>query len=147
MKEKNTSNTDIIYLIKNLNKLLQNDFNSRLEQYGLTCHQGRVLFYLNKKVNIEHKVVHQNDIEKDFNLTKSSVSGLVKRMVANGLIDKKIAHPYAELTPSEKAVSIVDTVFNEKTVTVDKLMKGLSKKQVKILNETIQQMISNLESK
>ena len=100
---------DIIYYIKVLNKLMTADFTKRLNEHGLTCQQGRVLFYINHRVKDGFEV-HQNDLEERFNLSKSTVSGLVKRMEKNELIIKINNHKYCSLLPSEKGKAIVNQV-------------------------------------
>ena len=65
---------DIIYSIRMLNKYLSQDFDNRLAEYGLTGHMGRILFFINGRTNIDNVEVIQADIEKEFQLSKSTVS-------------------------------------------------------------------------
>lgn len=135
---------DVISYIKFLNKLLTLDFDKRLSEYGLTCQQGRVLFYIYRKTN-EGLEVHQNDIEKQFNLSKSTVSGLVKRMMKNDLINKNQSHPYCTLTPSEKGCGIVDNIHKNRLKTTNKILQGFDEKQQKEINNLLEKMIKNME--
>ena len=135
---------DIIYYIKVLNKLMTADFDKRLNEHGLTCQQGRVLFYINHRVK-EGYEIHQNDLEQRFNLSKSTVSGLVKRMEKNGLIIKNNNPPYRSLLPSDKGKAIVDQVHGNRIKVLEKLMDGINKEKQQEMNKLLKQMIENME--
>lgn len=135
-------NHDILFLIKRLNKLIDQDLDARLATYGLTGQQGRVLFFINRKVNIEHVEVHQNDIENEYHLSKSTVSGLVKRMEKKGIITIEKQHPYAILKPTEKAKDILCHLRTNKDKAVNTLLKDIDEKHTK---ETLLKMIENME--
>ena len=98
---------DIIFLIKYLGKLLDKDLDARLSEYDLTGQQGRMLFYIAKRTNIDKEEVHQNDIEQEYHLSKSTVSGIVKRMEKKGIISIEKQHPYAVLKPTEEGECII----------------------------------------
>ena len=101
-------NANIIFLTRELNKLITMDFDKRLDSFGLTSHQGHILFYLNRKTNIEGHEVHQKDIEEEFHLSKSTVSELLKRMEKKGLIIKIGTRPLYKLKPSDEGLKIID---------------------------------------
>lgn len=136
---------DIIYLIKHLDKLLQIDFDQRVSHFGLTGSQARVLFFINRKVNIEHVKVHQNDIQREFSLTKSTVNGLISRLLKTGYIIKRNAHPYVELEPTEEGKQILDQIRLGKNETIEKLFKGLPEEdKVNTINK-LKILIENLK--
>ena len=136
---------DIIFLIKYLGKLLDKDLDARLSEFDLTGQQGRILFYIAKRTNICKLEVHQNDIEQEFHLSKSTVSGLVKRMEKKGVISIEKQHPYAVLKPSEKGECIIHQLIDKKTDVDNKLMSGLTKEQQTILKEELNKLIENME--
>lgn len=139
------SEQDLLFLIKYLNKLLAMDFDKRLGEYDLTGSQGRLLFYLNKKVFIEGEVIHQNDIEKRFGLSKSTVSSLVDRLAKKELIERVNDKPFVSLVPTEKGRCIVNHFHNTHEQTIEKLTSGLDKTAVENMISNIKLLIKNLE--
>lgn len=141
--DKKIPEKDILYYTKSLNQLITADFNKRLSDCGLTCQQGRVLFYINR-CNVDGVDVHQNDIEKRFNLSKSTVSELVKRMQKNDLIEKVNNPPYCVLKATEKGKSIVDNIHQNRQRTIDKLLDGFNQKEHKELLQMLERLIENM---
>lgn len=135
---------DILLLIKFLSKALDADFDKRLSEYGLTVTQGRTLFYITRQ-NCKKNVVHQNDIEKQFNLSKSTVSGLIDRLVKKGLIKRVNDSRYVELVPTEEGISIVSHFHNNRQKVVEKLTKGLSPETVEEMKGNIKLLIKNVK--
>ena len=142
--ENQKQNEDIIYLIKCLDKELAKDFDKRLAEFGLTGQQGRVLFFIKCQTK-NGIVIHQNDIEKNFNLSKSTVSGLVDRLVKKGLIERVIESPYVCLVPTEKGKNIVETIHSHKDQTIKKLTRNLSPEDVERMTQNIKLLISNIK--
>ena len=136
---------DVLFLVRKLNKDLSNDFDKRLNEYGLTSQQGRAVFFINKRVNFDHVDVYQVDLEKRFDLSKSTVSGLVKRMEKNGLITIKKEKNRSSLVPTEKSLQIIDNLHERRTITIDKLFKDIDENQRKEIIESIKKLISNIE--
>lgn len=135
---------DIIYYIKSLNRLLTKDFDKRLSEFNLTSQQGRILFYIFRN-NLNNKDVHQVDIEKQFHLSKSTVSGLVKRMEKNGLINKIQSHPYHSLVLTDKSRGILDNIHKNRIKIVEKISQGFSEEQQKQITNTLEIMVKNME--
>ena len=136
---------DIIFLIKYLGKLLDKDLDARLSEYDLTGQQGRILFYIAKRTNLDKEEVHQNDIENEYHLSKSTVSGIVKRMEKKGVISIEKQHPYAVLKPSEKGECIIHQLIEKKTDVDNKLLDGLDEQKRTILKEELNKLIENME--
>lgn len=136
--------SDILFQIRHLNKCLKKDFDERLASYGLTGQQGRILFCINGCYEIK-KEIHQNDIEECFQLSKSTVSEMVTRMTANGLIEKISAKPYFSLVPTDKGRSIVNEIHASKKEVINKLFAGLSEDDIENITKYIQKMTENIE--
>ena len=136
---------NIIYLTKQLSKLLSQDFDKRLSEFGLTSHQGHILFFINKKVRIDGIEIHQKDIEEEFHLSKSTVSGLIKRMEKRGLIIKKEIHPYYVLEPSKEAIKIIDEIHNGKEETINLMLKGFDENERERIYNNLLKMINNMK--
>ena len=130
--------------IKHLSKCLKRDFDERLESYGLTGHQGRILFCINKCYE-DKRDVHQSDIEECFHLSKSSVSEMVSRMVSNDLIKRDGTRQCYSLIPTEKGKSIVNEIHESRKEVVEKLFNGFNEQDISNITKYIQIMISNIE--
>ena len=136
---------DIIYLIRHLAKLLQADFDDRVAKFGLTGAQARILFYINRKTNIEHIEVHQKDIEQEFCLAKSTVNGLVSRLLKTGFIIKKNIHPYAVLETSESGIATIEKIHKGRDDAINKLFQGYTEEEKESTLERLNRLIDNLE--
>lgn len=136
---------DILLLIKFLSKTLDADFDRRLSDYGLTATQGRALFFITRKTDVKKETVHQNDIEKKFGLSKSTVSGLIDRLVKKGLVERKTESRYVELIPTNEGISIVNHFHDNRQLLIKKLTKGLSDKEVEVMKENIKLLTKNVK--
>ena len=134
---------DIIYLIKYLQKLIDADLDKRLEFYDLTGQQGRILFFIHKKTEFDQVEVHQNDIENEYHLSKSTVSGLVKRMEKKGIITIEKQHPYAILKVTDKAKEILCHLRKHRDEAEEQLLKSINNKE--LLLKELRTMIENME--
>ena len=76
---------------KKINDLIEKHINNSLKEYNITLSQGRVLSYLQRN---KDRNVSQKEIEKHFNITHVTVSGIITRLEHNGFIkvdrDKRI---------------------------------------------------------
>ena len=135
---------DIICLIRHLGKLLQADFDNRVAEIGLTGAQARVLFFIIRKTD-EGEEIHQNDIEKEFSLAKSTVNGLVSRLLKTGYIIKKNVRKYSVLTPTTEGIAAVDKIRQGRIETVNKLFSGYSEEEKAETLKKLNILIENLE--
>ena len=136
---------DIIFLLKYLNKLLDCDLDKRLAEHDLTGQQGRILFYINREVNCLGKEVHQNDIEREYHLSKSTVSGIVKRLEKKDIITIEKQPPYAILKPTQKGRDIICHVHMHRDETIAELTKDMSDEDKKAAIKLLNKMITNME--
>lgn len=143
--EKNSQQEkDILVLIKELGKELKSDCDRRLEEFGLTSVQGRVLLHIAKWTD-RGQEVHQNDLEKHWNLSKSTVSGIVARLEKKGLICRENARPNVILKVTEKGMCIIEHIVIKRNDTMNKLLKGLSPKEQKTMIQNIKRLIDNMK--
>ena len=142
---KENRKTDPLYLINYLHKLIDQDLDKRLSEYGLTSQQGRILFFVSGKTRFEGIEVHQNDIENEYHLSKSTVSGLVKRMEKKGLITIEKQHPYAILRPADKGLEIIRHLVKHKDEVIDCLLKDINETDKAQLMQSLLIMINNME--
>ena len=132
---------NLFYLIRYLKKLIDKDFDARLSEHGLTGQQGRILFF------IYHcdKEVHQNDIENEFHLSKSTVSGLVKRMEKKGFIEIKKQHPYAVISVSSLGRDVINHLAAKRIDAIEQLTSGLTEEDKQKVCEYLIKLIKNME--
>lgn len=143
--EKWNCREDIIYLTKHLAKLLDADFDKRVSEIGLTAAQARCLFFINRMNRFEHLEVHQNDIEREFCLAKSTVNGLISRLLKTGYIIKKNIHPYAILEITDEGIAAIEKVKQGRIGVINKLFSGYTEEERQITLEKLNKLIDNLE--
>ena len=136
---------NIIFLVIYLHKLIDKDFDAKASSLGITGQQARILLYINRMKNCEQKDIHQNDIENEFHLSKSTVSGLVKRLEAKELITITKQHPYAIVELSERGKDIICHLIEHRKENIDQLTKGLDEKDKKVACEYLVKLIENME--
>ncbi len=120
---------EISLLVRVIAKEFRSDFQMRLNDYGLTAQQGRILFLINCRRN-EGLTTRSVDIEKHFALTKSTVHGLVERMIRANILYK---NQYA-LNLTEYAESIIHFVLEKRSECLEKLFVNLSEEEIDTLS-------------
>ena len=143
--EKWNPREDIIYIIRHLSKLLQADFDRRVAEIGLTGAQARMLFFIIKQTKDKGLEVHQNDIEKEFSLAKSTVNGLTSRLLKTGYIVKRSVNRYAVLEPTQEGINAADKIKNGRVETINKLFTGYTEEEKTITLKKLNILIDNLE--
>ena len=136
---------ELLGLIRYLNKQLNLSFNARLENLGLTSQQGRIIFFIHFHTVVCDEIVKQSDLEHSFRLSKSTISGLVKRLTNNGFIEKADAHHHYAITLTEKAKLIITNFQKANEATRETLLKGFSKEKQEEMKRLLKQMIANME--
>ncbi|MEY7999683.1 MarR family winged helix-turn-helix transcriptional regulator [Clostridium sp. Mt-5] len=76
---------EIIKIFKNINSVLRCKFQEFARQYGFTAPQLTVIFHLYKMPGMT-----LNELSNHLMLTKSTVSGIVKRLVNQGIVIREI---------------------------------------------------------
>ena len=134
--EKRSKKEELIPLFRIIDKEFKKDFERRLSQYGLTAQQGRLLFYINWN-NKEGNKVRQVDIEKNFQLTKSTVHGLIDRMEKANLVIKKKEKNNQYIEISNDCKKILEDVFSQRMECLNKMTQGLSDEEIDILHSLL----------
>lgn len=96
---------DILFLMRLANRQMRLYFNNAIDRYNLTSQQANLLIFLTRQ-NANGEVVHQQDIEKWYRLSKSTISGMIDRLVKRGLVKRIIDGRYANIVPTEEAIRI-----------------------------------------
>lgn len=140
--EQRSKKEELIPLFRIIEKEFKKDFEKRLSKYGLTAQQGRLLFYINWNIKSGNQV-RQVDIEKNFQLTKSTVHGLINRMEKANLVikNKEKNNQYIEI--SEDCKKILDDVFSRRLECLNKMTEGLSDEEINTLHSLLMKIYEN----
>lgn len=140
--EQRSKKEEIVFLLKFIDKEFKADFQNRLSKYGLTSQQGRLLFYINWKT-INNQKVRQVDIENHFQLTKSTVHGLVNRMATANFIIKRKEKNSQYIEISKDCKKILEDVFNKRTECFEKMMNGVTDEEIETLHSILTKIYNN----
>ena len=140
--EQNNQKEELIPLIRIIDKEFKKDFERRLSEYGLTAQQGRLLFYINWN-SMNNKQVRQVDIEKHFQLTKSTVHGLINRMEKANLVIKNQDKNNQFIIITEDCKKILQSVFEKRTECLDKMLDGVSDEEIETLHTLLMKIYEN----
>ncbi len=137
----------VAFEIKKLNNLIDRKIcqNIKKEKVMNISHvQARILRYLFVNKN---KVVYQSDIEKEMDLRRSTISGILKTMEKNGLIKKEDS----KNDTRKKEVSLTDlSIQKHKKMEVKinkfekEMLNGISLEEKKVFFKVIDKLSNNL---
>ena len=140
--EQPSKKEELVFLIRIIDKEFKKDFERRLSDYGLTAQQGRLLFYINWNI-INGKQVRQVDIEKHFQLTKSTVHGLIDRMEKANLVIKNKEKNNQFIEISEDCKKILQDVFDRRLECLNKMMNGVTDEEIETLHTLLMKIYEN----
>ena len=133
---------ELLPLFRIIEKEFRKDFERRLSMYGLTAQQGRLLFYINWN-NKEGNKIRQVDIEKQFQLTKSTVHGLITRMEKANLVIKSKDKNNQYIVISDDCKKILEDVFSRRMECLNKMTDGLSDEEIDTLHTLLMKIYEN----
>ena len=140
--EQRSKKEELIPLFRVIDKEFKRDFERRLSKYDLTAQQGRLLFYINWN-NKEGNKVRQVDIEKNFQLTKSTVHGLINRMEKANLVVKKKEEKNQYIVITDDCKKILEDVFSQRLECLNKMTEGLSEEEINTLHSLLMKIYEN----
>ena len=112
----------------------------------LTAMQKHVLKFI--LLETMHRDLYQKDIEEEFQVRKSTASGILQLMEKNGFIYRESAKQDGRLkriVPTEKAENIRPSILKHIAETEAFLERGISQEDVKLCKQVLWQMHKNLE--
>lgn len=114
----------------------------------LTAIQKHVLKFI--LLTSIHRDVYQKDVEEEFQIRKSTVTGILKLMEKNGFIervsDEKDAR-YKRLVPTKKAEALRPSIMKHIQGTEARLTEGIIEEDLDICKKVMCQMFYNLAEK
>jgi len=131
-------------LLKIVNNLFERELNNKISTIDLTRTQCSILGYLNRN---RDKNINPSDIEKEFNLKKPTVTGILKRLEEKNFIlvvqsETDRRYKYIKLTSKSNEV---DKVMKRNLYESEKIMyQGLSAQDKKELCRILKKMMDNL---
>lgn len=113
---------------------------------GLTGMQGWIIAYLYKQNT--GKEIFQRDVEKEFNIRRSTATGVLQLMERDGFITREAVAQDArlkslKLTP--KAIRAQEAIMNNIKELEEQLVQGLTEEEVNTLFALINRIKKNVE--
>lgn len=112
---------------------------------GLTTMQNRVLHYI--LMRTLECPVYQKDIEKEFRISKSTVTEVLQLMEKNGFISRESSKKdgrMKRILPTQKALTIQQEVIENIHTVEEKLKAGISKEDYRTCLKVLKKMSENL---
>ncbi|OUN26947.1 MULTISPECIES: MarR family winged helix-turn-helix transcriptional regulator [unclassified Blautia] len=112
---------------------------------GLTTMQNRVLHYI--LVRSLENPVYQKDLEKEFKVSKSTVTEILQLMERKGFIERKSSKRdgrMKRILPTEKAITIQREVMENIRTVEEKLRAGVTEEDYKTCLKVLKKMSENL---
>ncbi|MBR3767146.1 MAG: MarR family transcriptional regulator [Clostridia bacterium] len=133
-------------LIKLLNKEFEQLHSEKAKSMGLTPAQLFVLHYIAK--NRCDGICHR-DIEKQFDLSHATVSGIISRLEAKGFItcsSSENDRRFKNIDITQKAKCCEDEMWLHINHYEEQLVKGFSDEEKKLLIDFITRMLLNVDA-
>ena len=130
-----------------IDEALDKEFSSSGET-RLTSVQAHVMGYLNMQHELGN-VVYQKDIEQVFHIQRSTATGILKLLEQRGSIRRESEKSDARLKRilvTEKAIQTKKRVDSTIDGVEQRLVRGLSEKEIKTYIELTEKMRRNLET-
>jgi DNA-binding MarR family transcriptional regulator len=133
-------------LIGVLSNEIKRCFNFDLDTEKLTQKQKRILHFIFARDRLEN--VYQKEIEREFNLRRSSASELLAHLEQEGYIKRESVDFDARLKRiaiTEKAENIRNQVIKDCCEMENRLVEGIAEEELKICNSVLEKMLYNLK--
>ena len=129
---------------KKIHNIIGNEFNKKMARVDLTRSQMEVLMYLIKS---KDKDISGRDIEKFFDLTNPTVSGILDRLEIKGFItrvpsiaDARIKH----IKATDKAIEIKEESKKMRREIQKKMFGGLSKEDIAAIDALLDKILNSI---
>lgn len=131
--------------INGLSNLIKRHIDRQAAMHNLTGVQGRILhMILAETCNGE---VFQRDIEEEFNLRRSTATGILQLMEKNGMITRQSV-PYdarlKSIVPTTKAAALHEAVSRDIQEIEKCLAQNIAPEDLAVFRKVLEQMYRNL---
>ena len=120
----------------------------RMIQDDLTIMQKHILKFI--LLETMHRDLYQKDIEEEFQIRKSTVTGYVQLLEKNGYLTRESAKGDARkkrLVPTEKAEGLRQAILEDIKLSEKRMEKGISEEDVTTCKHVLYQVLQNLIEK
>ena len=134
------------YILKILFHQIKRYLDNTTSNNEFTGAQSRILHYL--MMNSENDDIFQRDIEEEFDIRRSTATGILQLMEKNGMIIR-LSVPYdgrlKKIVLTKKAINLKETISNHIENLETILIKDIPKENLEICFNVLKQMLKNLE--
>lgn len=144
MCERYYINTELRIISRNINNYFIN-YGNRKKVDKMTGSGGWIISYIAENYNRD---VFQRDLEKEFDITRSTASKNVDLLVENGFIEREPVDYDARLKKlvlTEKAKDVFKIMRNDRADLETQMLKGFSDEEKKQLRVFLKRLSANLE--
>lgn len=128
--------------IKKINDMIEKQINKNLKEYDLTMTQGRIIGYLNAS---KDKNITQKDIEKEFNISHVTVSGIISRLENGGFIKVNREKRVNKLTLLPKCLINEEKVKKHQSLLESIVFKNFEKEEKEKFINDLKKIYVNLK--
>ena len=131
-----------------LSRQLKREMDFRLAKYGITGVQSAMIGFIYEESR--KKDVFAKDIEKNFDIRRASIAGMLQNMEKNGLIKRETIDNDARLRRivlTDKALEIRKEVRKNIRKVEKQAVEGLTKEEIRSYVELTKKMSTNLEKR
>lgn len=131
-----------------LSRQLKREIDIQVAKYGITGVQAGMIQFIFEKSR--KKDIFAKDIEKQFDIRRASIAGILQNMEKNGLIKRETIDNDARLRKillTNKALEIRKEVEESVKKVEEQVIQGLTKEEEKKYIELTKKMSENLEKK
>lgn len=136
---------DVGRLINMISHQLKRQMCFHEEESGLTNMQKRVLHHI--LFQSLRKDIYQKDIEKEFQIRRSTATGILQLLEKNGFVVRESVEWDARLkkiVPTEKAEGVREEILSNIRYMEKILKQGISKQDMETCRKVLEQMSENL---
>lgn len=131
-----------------LSRQMKREMDFRLTKYGITGVQSAMIGFIYEES--KKKDVFAKDIEKNFDIRRASIAGMLQNMEKNGLIKRETIDNDARLRRivlTDKALEIRKEVRKNIRKVEKQAVEGLTKEEIRSYVELTKKMSTNLEKR
>lgn len=145
MCERYYINTELRILSRNINKYFIN-YGNRRKIDKMTGSGAWIIAYIAENI---HRDIFQRDLEKEFDITRSTASKNVDLLVKNGFIEREPVEYDARLKKlvlTEKSKEIFKIMRNDRATLEAQMLLGFSEEEKKQLRGFLKRLSKNIET-
>lgn len=140
------NNNDIGRIISIVSNQIKRQFDATNQSIAITGVQGRLLHFI--LLQSTERDLFQKDVEDEFNLRRSTATGILKLMEKNGLLYRESVDYDARLKKivvTEKGLRMKAQAVESIRILEDKISRNISTEDLNTFYSVMKQMSKNLD--